>query len=51
MPKFKNNTQVKITDGPHKGKSGIVLTTGGKTCTVKTSEGSYNIAEKDLTTK
>lgn len=51
MAKFKNHTEVKVTSGPHKGKTGTVLTTTGETCTVRTSEGSYHIAEQDLTAK
>ncbi|QNN98384.1 hypothetical protein SEA_LILMARTIN_160 [Streptomyces phage LilMartin] len=51
MPKFKDSQEVRVVNGPHKGKTGPVLATTGKTCTVRTSEGSYHIAEKDLTAK
>lgn len=51
MAKFQNNTEVEVTNGPHKGKTGTVLTTTGKTCTVKTNEGTFHIVEKDLAAK
>jgi hypothetical protein len=41
MVRFNNNTEVKVINGPHK----------GKTCTVRTNEGTFHIVEKDLTAK
>ncbi|QJD50889.1 hypothetical protein KNV00_gp130 [Streptomyces phage Bmoc] len=45
---FKVHDKVKVVSGPHAGKTGKVLAVTGKTCTVKTKEGTYHIHENDL---
>ncbi|AXH66899.1 hypothetical protein SEA_STARPLATINUM_178 [Streptomyces phage StarPlatinum] len=45
---YKTNDIVKIIEGPHKGKSGIVQGKAGKTYIVRTNSGTFYVHENHL---